>query len=113
LIAVYYLVQMIAGFATASFFQLFNQSTQLGGVYSTVIVAMPGLICLGLFWLIRKSDFAAAKLIREDLPLVSPQISLGGLQLVAFSCIGLTFIISALGEITPIIIYNYLISHFK
>ncbi len=113
LVAVYYLVQTIAGLATASFFQAFNQSSQLGGVYPIVTVGLPGLMSLALFWLIRKSDLLASKLVREDSPLASPQISLGDLQLVAFSCIGLSFIISALGEIAPIIGYHYLISHFK
>ena len=66
LVAVYYLVQTIAGLATASFFQAFNQSSQLGGVYPIVTVGLPGLMSLALFWLIRKSDLLASKLVRED-----------------------------------------------
>jgi hypothetical protein len=113
LVAVYYLVQTIAGFATASFFQAYTQSSGLGWVYPGMTVMLPGVMSLGLLWLIRKSDLLASKLIREDSPLASPQIPFGDLQSVAFSCIGLSFIISALGEITPIIAYHYLISRFK
>jgi len=113
LIAMYYLVQTIAGLAAASFFQMLNLSSGMGRLYPIMIVAMPGLVSLALLWLIRKSDLLASKLIREDSPVVSPQISLGDLQSVAFSCIGLGFTLSALGEVAPIIGYHYLISHFK
>ena len=113
LVAVYYLVQTIAGLATAGFFQAYNLSSQLGGMYPIVTVGLPGLMTLTLLWLMRKSDFFASKLVGEDSPLASPQISLGDLQLVAFSCIGLGFIISAVGELAPIIGYHYLISHLK
>lgn len=113
LVAVYYMIQTGAGLVSASFFQMYYQSSQLGRMYATMVVGLPALMSLALLWLIRKSDALAGKLVQEDSPLVSPQVSVSDLQSLAFSCIGLSFIISALGEITPIIGYHYLISHFK
>jgi hypothetical protein len=113
LVAAFYLVQTMAGFVAASTFQMVSLSSQLGGLYLILVVGLPGLMTLALFWLIRESDSFAGRLVLEDSPLVTPQISLGDLQLVAFSCIGLGFIISALGELAPIVGYHYLISHFR
>jgi hypothetical protein len=113
LIAVYYLIQTLAGVAGASFFQMVNLSSDLGKSYVIMTVAWPAMITLGLFWLMRKSDLMASRLIQEDSSFANPQISLGDLQSVGFSCIGLGFTLSALGEIVPIIAYYYLISHFK
>jgi hypothetical protein len=113
LIAVYYLVQTIASLAGAGFYQVFFWSSDMGRLYRIMAVAIPAFITLVLVLLIRESDIFADRLIQEDSPLAIPQVSLGDLQSVAFSCIGLSFIISALGELVPIIGYHFLISQYK
>jgi hypothetical protein len=110
LIAVYYLIQTVAGLASTSFFKMVNWSSGMDRSYTLTLLTLFAFIILALLWLIRGSDLLATRLIREDTPLAIPQISLGDLQSVAFSCIGLSFIISALGEVAPIIGYHYLIS---
>jgi hypothetical protein len=113
LVAMYYLIQTLAGLATASFFQLFDQASHMGRIYAVVVLGLPALASLGLLWLMRSGDTLARQLVDEDAPLVGVQVAISDLQSVAFSCIGLGLIISGLSEITPIIGYHYVISHFK
>ncbi len=113
LIAMYYLVQMLASLATASFLQIFDRNSQMGLVYVILIVGLPAAGSLGLLWLLRSSDSLAQQLVADDAPLVSVQVAVRDLQVVAFSCLGLACVISAVGELTPIIAYHYVVSHYR
>jgi hypothetical protein len=88
LIAVYYLVQTLADLATASFLQMFDQTSQMGLVYVILILGFPTVASLGLLWLLRGSDALARQLVAADAPLVIAQVAVRDLQSVAFACLG-------------------------
>lgn len=115
LIGAYYLIQTITGLV-GGLGSVVSLVSQLGlGVagYAVMGVVAPGAILFGLCWLIKSSDFFAAKLVREDSPLATPQVSLRDMQAVAFSCIGLSLVASTLPEITQMSAYYYFIPKLK
>jgi len=114
LIAAYYLIQTTAGVASGLGYGFNYYGSQLG--WSWVIVGyivVPTVFLVGLSWLIKRSDYFAAKLIRNESPLATPQVSLQEIQGVAFSCIGLSLVASCLPEITRVVTYYIILPKLK
>jgi hypothetical protein len=114
LIAAYYLIQTIAGVAVGLGSGFTYYGSQLG--WSWVIVSyivVPVVFVVGLLGVIKRSDFLATKLTRDESLLATPQVSLKDMQVTAFSCIGLSLAASSLPEITRLVTYYIILPKIK